>query len=127
MISANNCVPTEHAEQAQLFTWARWQSARFPELELMHAIPNGGLRNKKTAALLTAEGVKPGVCDIFLPSAHCGYHGLYIEMKRLKGGKVSDVQRNFIQKVVNQGYAAYVCKGFEAAKDIITAYLTEKL
>lgn len=121
------CIPTEHAEQVQLFTWARWQSAKYPELELMHAIPNGGLRNKKTAALLAAEGVKSGVCDIFLPSAHCGYHGLYIEMKRTKGGRVSDEQNKFIEEVTEQGYAAFVCKGFEAAREIILAYLTGKL
>ena len=38
-----------------------------PRLEWIHAIPNGGLRNKATASNLKAEGVKSGVLDVFLP------------------------------------------------------------
>lgn len=126
-MTINNSTPTEHVEQTILFRWAEFQSCKYPELKLMHAIPNGGLRSKKTAALLKAEGVRAGVCDIFLPVARCGKHGLYLEMKRVKGGKESQTQRNFIAGVQSQGYAAFVCKGFEQAQDVILKYLENQL
>lgn len=43
---------SEHAEQVALFGWAVFASVRWPELALLHAIPNGGHRNKITAARL---------------------------------------------------------------------------
>lgn len=122
-----NTSPLEHVEQVHLFQWAAWQSGKYPELDLMYAIPNGGYRNKKTAAELKAEGVKSGVSDIFLPVARCKKHGLYIEMKRTEGGKLSKSQEKFIAGVKNQGYAAIVCFGFEKAKEIILQYLNNKL
>lgn len=121
-----NTSPLEHIEQVHLFQWATWQSGKYPELDLMYAIPNGGYRNKKTAAELKAEGVKSGVSDIFLPVARCGKHGLYIEMKRTEGGKLSKNQEKFIADVKDQGYAAIVCFGFDEAKEIILQYLNNK-
>ncbi len=44
-------------------------------------MPNGGKRDKATAAVLKRQGVKAGVPDIMLPAARAGYHGLYIELK----------------------------------------------
>ena len=124
--SSVNVSPLEHVEQAHLFQWAVWQSGKYPELDLMYAIPNGGYRHHKTAAELKAEGVKAGVCDIFLPVARCNKHGLYIEMKRTKGSKLSNSQKEFIAGVKEQGYAAAVCYGFEQAKDGIMSYLNDE-
>ena len=95
--------PYETEEQQALFTWAALQTAVYPELELMFAIPNGGLRHKKTAHTLKAEGVKAGVPDIFLPAPHAGYNGMFIEMKRQVGGKLSDAQRMLLRRLEIQG------------------------
>ena len=59
--------PTENQEQAALFEWAEAASGKYPELRLLHAIPNGGLRDGRTAAVLQRTGVKSGVPDIHLP------------------------------------------------------------
>lgn len=106
-----------------LFEWAAWMEKRMPELYLMHAIPNGGKRDIRTAAMLKAEGVKPGVPDIFLPIARGGKHGLYIELKRRKGGTVSREQEAWIRALSAQDYCCAVCHGWEAAKDEILQYL----
>lgn len=116
-------IPTEHQEQCALFEWAAWMAKRIPELHLMHAIPNGGKRDIRTAAMLKAEGVKPGVPDIFLPVSRGGKHGLYIELKRRRGGVVSKAQEAWIRALTNQGYMCAVCHGAEAAKDEIMAYM----
>ena len=114
---------TEHQEQVSLFQWAAHMSGKYPELRLMYAIPNGGLRNAVVARKLKAEGVKAGVPDIFLPAARCGYHGLYIEMKRTKGGRLSTEQAQWIADLLNQGYAVYKAEGRVKAKEIIEQYL----
>ena len=72
-------VPTEDQEQIALFNWAAWMSnTKWPELELMYHVPNGGYRNKAEAGRFRAQGVKSGVPDIVLPVARGGWHGLYI-------------------------------------------------
>ena len=113
--------PTESAEQKALFEWAIWQVNRYPGLELMHHIPNGGLRSKSEAARFKREGVKAGIPDIFLPVPRGKYHGLYIELKRI-GGSLSSIQEKMILQLEAQGYCVVVCYGFDAAAFAITEY-----
>ena len=116
-------IPTEHQEQCALFEWAAWQEGVWPELRLLHAIPNGGKRDIRTAARLKAEGVKPGVPDIFLPVPKDGKHGLYIELKRSRGGTVSKEQEAWIRALSAQEYVCAVCHGHREAIKIITDYM----
>ena len=116
-------VPSEAQEQKALFEWAAWAQKKHPELQVMHAIPNGGSRHPIEARHLKEQGVKPGVPDVFLPAPKGNYHGLWIEMKRRKGGRVSDAQKGFIQTMNRLGYRATVCKGWEEARDTILDYL----
>lgn len=113
---------SESQEQIWLFEWSLVMSARYPELNLMYHVPNGGLRSKATAGRLKAEGVKPGVPDVCLPVARKGYHGLYIEMKAAKG-KLSDNQKVWIEALLKQGYHVVTCYGFNEAADVISDYL----
>ncbi len=113
---------SEHAEQVALFRWADLMNTRWPELCLMHAIPNGGKRDRVTAALLKAEGVRAGVPDISLPVAREEWHGLYIEMKTRRGS-VSAHQKRWMKQLQKQGYLAAICRGWEPASELITNYL----
>jgi hypothetical protein len=124
-------IPDEHSEQVAVIQWAEMMSTRHPELKLLFAIPNGGNRNIVTAKKLKAEGVKPGTPDLFLPvtifdpllqgALLCP--GLFIEMKRRKGGSVSTQQRFMIEALKAQGYRVEVCKGAQAAIDVLCDYL----
>lgn len=51
----------EHREQVALFEWVEYQLTRYPELELLFAIPNDGDRHPVVGARLRAEGVRRGV------------------------------------------------------------------
>lgn len=117
---------TEHAHQVALFCWAAMNREKYPELEWMFAIPNGGLRDKITAVRLKAEGVRSGVSDIFLPAVREPYAGLFIEMKEPKKGKESDKQREFGDHVIVQGYVYRCCWGWEEARDLIVDYLEDR-
>lgn len=116
----------EEIEQQQLFVWTAYASGKWPELDLLHHIPNGGKRSQTEAKRLKGQGVKAGVPDLCLPVARGGFHGLYIEMKR-QGGTVSKEQSEWLQKLTRQGYLAAVCYGWEAAAKTMEDYLQEKV
>ncbi|QIT54106.1 VRR-NUC domain-containing protein [Aquisalimonas sp. 2447] len=113
---------SEHDEQAALFRWAGFARVRWPELAVMHAVPNGGHRRKATAGMLKAEGVRRGVPDICLPVPRAGFHGLYIELKTRRGTATRD-QRWWIDALRRLGYRAEICRGWEAARAVIEDYL----
>ena len=116
-------LPTEAQEQTLLFLWAAAQECVHPELRLMLHVPNGGSRNAREAKNLKAQGVKPGVPDIFLPVARHGCNGLWIEMKRQKGGVVSKAQKQWFSDLASEGYFTAVCKGADEAIKTILWYL----
>lgn len=116
-------VPTESVEQINLFRWAEWQQGAYPELKRLYHIPNGGFRNKATAGRLKAEGVKSGVPDLCLPVPHGGFHGLYVEMKRLRGNTTTKDQDDWLGFLKERGYFTAVCKGWEAAAKVILEYI----
>ena len=116
-------VPLEDEEQATLLSWCSMNLWRWPELDLLFHIPNGGARRKSEAARFKSLGVKKGVPDLFLPVPRGKYHGLFIEMKRLRGGRVSNDQKKWIAALKAQGYRVEVDKGWKAAADVIREYL----
>ncbi|UPG86835.1 VRR-NUC domain-containing protein [Luteibacter aegosomatis] len=126
-------LPTEHEEQAALMEWAGINAVRAPELRLLFAIPNGaalaskstgpGRRFSRQAMKLRAEGLKSGVPDLCLPVARGKYHGLFIEMKRVKGGTLSPEQKEWLQRLADQGYCAVRCNGWWEARTAILQYL----
>ena len=119
-------VPLEDAEQRIIFQWAAMESAARPELGLLYAIPNGGKRAVTDRNRVKGAGREDaGVPDMCLPVARGGYHGLYIELKRQKGGTVSDDQKEWIIALAEQGYKAVVCRGAEEAIGTIKEYLWE--
>lgn len=115
--------PEEDVEQIALFRWAAYNQGRWPELKLMFHIPNGGKRSKAEAVRFKELGVKAGVSDVFLPVARGGCHGLWIEMKRLRSGRPSKEQLEWIEAMTAQGYAATVCHGWEQAVKAIEEYM----
>ena len=118
-------IPTEHQEQVALMQWAKLAEAKYPELALLYAIPNGGKRHIGVARKLRAEGVKSGVPDLCLPVARAGFHGLYIELKRQKNWKLSKVQKEWIETLEFQDNRVCICVGWEDARGVIEAYLNQ--
>ena len=116
-------VPTESQEQQTLFQWAQLQKGKYPELGLLFAVPNGEYRHKATAGRLKAQGVKAGVPDICLPVARGNFHGLFIELKRQKGGFLAPSQKAWLDALNQYGYHAVVCNGWGDASDTIMQYL----
>ena len=116
-------IPTEADEQEALFDGRDRVIGRYPELVWMYAIPNGGSRHPAEAQHLKRQGVKAGIPDIHIPCMRGGYGGLYIEMKRRKGGRVSIEQKKAIIALREQGYRVEVCEGWEKAREVIKEYM----
>lgn len=116
-------VPTESQEQIALFRWAAYESKAHPELQMLYHVPNERKCSPQQGARMKAEGRKSGVPDICLPVARGGYHGLYIELKRTKGGRVSDEQDVWLLALRANGYRAEVCRGWDAARQVIEEYI----
>jgi hypothetical protein len=118
----NSC-PTELNEQIRLCNWLNKVGIKY------FSIPNGGWRSPGEAVKFKLSGVKPGVPDIFIPlpilsyEEKIHYHGLFIELKRKVGGKVSDAQVEWLKYLQGKGYYAVVAYGFDEAKGIVEYYL----
>lgn len=125
MTERESC-PTEEVEQTCLFRWAAYASGAYPELRMLHAIPNGGKRGKAEAGRMKAAGVKAGVPDMCLPVARHGCHGLYIELKRARGGRVSKEQVAWMDALTRQGYRCALCRGWNEARKVIEEYLKQR-
>jgi hypothetical protein len=120
---------TEDGHQAALFCKVAQNLRTYPELGWLHAIPNGGNRNKVTASRMKATGTKAGVWDIFLPVPSHPYPGLYIEMKKPKvpgkqsQGTLQPNQRQFQAHIDFFGYAYCICYTWEEAWHAIETYV----
>lgn len=122
--------PSEHLEQARFVLWTQLEAGKHPTFSLVFSIPNHSghagaqIARWNAGNRLKAEGRKRGVPDLLYPVARGRYHGLFIEMKRVRGGSVDADQRAWHQALREQGYAVVVCKGAEAAKAALLAYET---
>jgi hypothetical protein len=110
---------SEHQTQSAFFDWVAHQ--RFPGVDLMHAIPNGGERHPAVAAKLKKEGVKPGVPDVSWPVARGGFIGLAIEFKHGDGNPTKE-QRARITRMQIEGWLVAVCWDWHAAARLVTGY-----
>lgn len=126
MIKKKNSHP-EHTEQKLLVAYIR---RAYPKILFTSSVAGVHLSGSKLQQMLTWKrlkdaGYRKGTPDlmIFEPRGNC--HGLFIEMKALKKGVVSDEQKEF-QRLANQrGYTHIVCKGFDEAKRVLDIYLND--
>ena len=116
-------IPTELQEQIAVFQWAELMSGRYPMLKYMNSSLNGVRLTIGQANLAKKSGMVKGFPDIFLPYNNGTYNGLFIELKRIRGGVVSAEQKDFIAFLNSQKYLAVVCKGSQDAINQIKDYL----
>ena len=115
--------PLEHHEQVAFVQWFRLQHPRV----LIYAIPNGAslAGDEKQRAILMgrlkAEGLTPGVPDLHIPA-----WSLYIEMKRVRGGRISPEQREIHAELRASGNTVIVATGSMDAIGQLRVILRER-
>lgn len=110
----------ESTTQRACVLWFRMQYPNYRKL--LFAVPNGGLRTKKTALILKEEGVTSGVSDLVLFLPRKGFHALCIEMKTSKG-RASDDQNEWAKEVMENGYKYIIVRFVDQFIDEINNYL----
>lgn len=106
-------IPNEHQEQVAFVKWFRMQYSGVR----IFAVPNAAMRSYELAAYLKSEGLSPGCPDLWIPE-----WSMAIEMKRQKGGNISPEQEAWRAYLINIGWKAYICNGFEDAKRVCLEY-----
>lgn len=111
----------EHRIQCECVRWFRLQ---YPKLRgRLFAVPNGGHRDRTTAAKLKAEGVVPGVADLILLKSNRDYGALLIEMKTAQG-RQSSSQKEWQKTLCADGeYQYVVCRSVDDFRGAVTEYL----
>ena len=109
----------EHIEQVAFLKWFN-EIEKFRDL-IIFSIPNGGKRGFKTAVKLKKEGQLSGVSDlcVLLPNGKT----VFIEMKKQEGGKLSETQKDFINKSQSLGHIVIVANGCNDASKQFIDYL----
>ena len=99
----------EHRLQCQIIRYFRLQYAD----HMIMAIPNAGKRSLRMGAYMKAEGLLPGIPDLLIPVARCGFNNLWVEVKNGKKGRLSDAQKEAHAMLTAQGGKVVVVRYFE--------------
>lgn len=112
-MAAKSC-PSESYEAVRFVEWLEQAD---PPILFSH-IPSGMFsRSWKTIAKNKREGLRRGLPDylLILPNNKL----IFVEMKRLKGGRVSPEQKIFIEALTRCDIEARVCLGAEEAINFV--------
>lgn len=127
-------VPLEEHEQALYFRWlldvtikdlGLPEAAPEPLRPHCYAVANQkGTRSDLDVMRLAAQGVTAGAHDINVDVPSGPYHGLRLEAKRRKGGRVSTEQQAMIEHRRRMQYQSLVGEGFDELRLLTKQYLT---
>jgi len=112
-----NDSPLEEHDQMRLSAWLTRNGIRHT------ASANGGKRTVQAGRKLKLMGLSCGFPDITIPYQAGGYGGLYLELKRVRGGQPTSEQIAWIEFLRTQNYYADFAYGFEEARQIVMKYL----
>jgi hypothetical protein len=117
LLPAKPPVPTEAEERRLVVRWKNQWISKYPELGMLMALNNELRFARSTRNFYTfwkhlkEQGYTPGIPDFVLPIARHHYLGCWIEMKRLKGGRLSPEQVWWQHALKEAGQYVCVCKG----------------
>ena len=112
----------EHKLQAACVRWYRLQ---YPKMKHnLFAVPNGSKRDVIIGAKLKEEGVLAGVADLILLKSNRFYGALLIEFKTPEG-RQSDTQKEWQQKITNDGFKYVIIRSLEDFQREVKLYLED--
>jgi len=120
---------SEEKHQEAVFAWAEIMMRRRPELKDLEGSMNGIklFSHGQIKKIKRLGGLKKGRPDIHLPVPRGGYAALFIELKKVYGGRESDDQKEYGKRLKSYGNYYAVCNGSDEAISMIIKYLDERL
>lgn len=112
----------ESTLQQNCVTWFRLQYRQIAKL--LFAVPNGGARNAREAAIMKGEGVTAGVADAILLYPAGPYNCLCIEFKT-PAGRQQPSQKEWQILVETNGGKYIICRSFDQFREEINNYLID--
>lgn len=112
MSRARAICPTETAECRTFIEWTRLvRFAGAPLFERVVKVPNERGAAGAGIAILESIGMRKGFLDYVIFAPHGRFHGLTLEAKRLRGGRVDVEQIAWCEKLRSWGYHSEICVG----------------
>ncbi len=122
----------EEKTQIALYNWFRLRYREYTYY--WHHSPNGGRRDKRTAAKFKAMGTQKGFPDvcIFLPTQYSSMFALELKTKgdegpRAQKGKVTHDQVEWLGRMKYCRAVTHVAWGFQQAKEKIEEYMEDAI
>ena len=112
----------EHKLQSAAFKWFRLQYPKM--IHNLFAIPNAAKRTARVGAYMKEEGLLPGVADVVLMKSNRFYGACFFEFKTHKG-RQSESQKEWQQKITNDGYKYVIVRSLDEFKKEINQYLAD--
>lgn len=113
--------PKPRLEDEEQKAVVKFLKINFPKA--LYCASAGGMRTSmKQAIKMKAMGYVAGFPDLFIYEPNGMYSGLAIEMKRTKGGLVSEEQKEWLKRLNERNFKAVVCYGALDAINIICKY-----
>jgi hypothetical protein len=125
--SVQKC-PTEREDSMAVMAWARLmvETGQEPRLALLRCGFEGLRLSMGLRMQVKKQSISTGWPDLSISVACHGYHGCFVEVKRLKGGVLQDDQKIMHELLREQGYYVEVCKGADATIRFLKEYLDIK-
>ena len=109
-------IPTEEQDQIALVEYLELQNIKFSSVPNSTYTKSFNQKRKNTA-----NGLRKGLPDLLLIIKN---RLVFIEMKRLKGGVIGKEQKEWNEELNKcTGVKAFICKGFEEAKEVVDNFL----
>lgn len=100
----------------------QWFRAQYPRY-ICAAVPNGGYRTPREAAIMRSEGVLAGFSDLIIIAQG---NALFVEVKTAQG-KQSPKQKVFQDAVERLGFQYSVCRSVDDFRMVVARWLRDKL
>jgi VRR-NUC domain len=92
---------------------------------VLYCASAGGMRTSMRQAIkMKRTGYRKGFPDLQIMHPTILHHGLFIEIKTLKG-QASPEQKEWRDQLNERGYKAVICKGLDACLKAIDDYMNE--
>lgn len=128
---------SEENHQATVINWRNWtlnliresHPEQHARLRWLHSSLNGVFLGKSQTIKAVASGMTKGIPDLFLPCAardaegRVVHAGLYIEMKKSAGGRLTPEQKEFMEHARREGYRIEVAFTWQQAARLVIEYL----
>ena len=118
-----NTTPLEADEQISFVEYCAARNIRVVSTQNGFKMPKNAFNFAAYSNKLKKMGLSKGFPDLIVFAKNSEHEVLFLEMKRQKGGKLRDVQKEWIEFLDRENYAVGVAYGCDSAIRILNKYL----